>query len=74
MKQNKICKLSYTYFGVSVRLSVCSRLAFYWKELRSCNMAQNVRVLPDQIISYLTFFFFCFKFFFGGVLFLLKNC
>ncbi len=39
-----------TYFGVSVRPSFCSRLTFYWKELRSCNMAQNCLPLPEQII------------------------
>jgi hypothetical protein len=41
----------------SVCPSVCSRLTFYWKELQSCNMAQNFRLLPEQIIGYLTFFF-----------------
>jgi hypothetical protein len=42
----------------SVRPSVCARLTFYWKELRRCNMAQHFRLLPEQIIGYLTFFFF----------------
>ncbi len=55
-----------------------SRLKFYWKELRSCNMAQNFRLLPEQIIGYLFFlFFFLLKknildFIFGDI-FLLKN-
>jgi hypothetical protein len=36
--------------------SVCSRLTFYWKLLRSCNMAQHFRLLP-AIIGYLLLFF-----------------
>jgi hypothetical protein len=44
----------------SVRLSVCNtvclRLTFYWKELRSCNMSRNFRLLLAQKIGYLTFF------------------
>jgi hypothetical protein len=43
-------------FRPSVRPSVCSRLTFYWKKLRSFNMAQNFRLLAEQIIGYLSFF------------------
>ncbi len=43
-------------FRPSVRLFVCS-LTFYWKELRTCNMAQNFRLLPEQIIGYLIYLF-----------------
>ncbi len=51
-------------FRPSFRPSVCSRLTFYWKELRSCNMAQDFRLLPAQIIGNLTSFF-SFFFLFG---------
>jgi hypothetical protein len=59
----------YRYYGYNVEnyhmsISACSRSTFYWKELRSCNMALNVCLLPAQFIGYLSFlwglFFFDF--------------
>jgi hypothetical protein len=38
---------SYTYFYV------CSRLFFYWNELRSIDMAQSFSLIPAQLIDYL---------------------
>jgi hypothetical protein len=37
-------------FRPSLRPSVCSRLTFYWKERRSCNMAQKFRLLPEEAL------------------------
>jgi hypothetical protein len=52
------------------RIDKKNAITFYWKELRSCDTAQNFRLLPAQLIGYLTFFFFVnFLFNFSGVIF-----
>jgi hypothetical protein len=46
--------------------SLLQPLTFYWKELRSCNMALKFRLYLEQLIGYLSccFFFLIFGFFF----------
>jgi hypothetical protein len=50
---NHKCMVHIIYIFYSFRPSACSQLNLYWKELRSCNIAQHFRLLPAQIIGYL---------------------